>query len=147
MLHNRLQGSFVSKNVMNLFRLNLGDSEMSLLSEVIIFVPTSNTRDKSKLKKELETLGRILYYDYSGILEMKKTSLEYTFNPRNKDPTVEIYMSSLEEKLMKTKILKNDTIIQKYNNLTSKERVALCDLENDKKIVIKGVVKGSAVVA
>ena len=34
----------------------------------------------------------------------------------------------------------------KYNNLTSKKRQALCDLKDDKNIVIKGADKGSAVV-
>ena len=62
-------------------------------------------------------------------------------NPRNKDEAIEVYMSSLEEKLMKTEIPKD-----KYNNLTSKERQALYNLKNDKNIVIKGADKGSAVV-
>ena len=64
-----------------------------------------------------------------------------TFNPRNKDAAIEIYMSSLEEKLMKIEIPKD-----KFNNLTSKERKALYDLKNDKNIIIKGADKGSAVV-
>ena len=64
-----------------------------------------------------------------------------TSNPRNKDAAIEVYMSSLEEKLMKTEISKD-----KYNNLTSKERQALYDLKNDKNIVIKGADKRSAVV-
>ena len=34
----------------------------------------------------------------------------------------------------------------KYNNLTSKDRQALCDLKSDKNIVIKGTHKGSAAV-
>ena len=42
-----------------------------------------------------------------------------TFSPRNKDAAIEIYMTSLEEKLMKIEIPKD-----KYNNLTSKERQA-----------------------
>ena len=50
-------------------------------------------------------------------------------------------MSSLEEKLMKTDIPKN-----KYNNLTSKERQALYDLNNNKNIVFKGANKESVVV-
>ena len=33
MLHNGLQGSFASKNVVSLSRQNLTDSEISLLSE------------------------------------------------------------------------------------------------------------------
>ena len=50
-------------------------------------------------------------------------------------------MSSLEEKLMKIDIPKN-----KYNNLTSKERQALYDLNNNKNIVFKGANKESVVV-
>ena len=53
---------------------------------------------------------------------------------------IEVYMSSLEEKLMKIEIPED-----KYNNLTSKERQALYDLKNDESIVIKGADKGSAV--
>ena len=64
-----------------------------------------------------------------------------TFNPRDKDTVIEVYMNSLEEKLMKIEIPKD-----KYNNLTSKERQALHDLKNDKNIVIKGADKGSEVV-
>ena len=64
-----------------------------------------------------------------------------SFNPRNKDAAIEIYMSSLEVKLMKFEIPKD-----KYNNLTSKERQVLYDLKNDKNNVIKGADKGSVVV-
>ena len=60
MLDNILQGNFVSKNVVNLSRLNLTDSEISLLSKGLNFVRTSNRIDKAKLKTELEALGRIL---------------------------------------------------------------------------------------
>ena len=60
MLDNILQGNFVSKNVVNLSRLNLTDSEISLLSKGLNFVRTSNSIDKAKLKTELEALGRIL---------------------------------------------------------------------------------------
>ena len=59
-----------------------------------------------------------------------------TFNPRNKDAAIEIYLSSLEEKLMSIEIPKD-----KYNNLTREERGALFDLKNDKTIVIKGADK------
>ena len=60
MSRNRLQGNFVSKNVVNLSRRNLTDSEISLLSKGLNFIPTSNTKDKAKLKTELEALGRKL---------------------------------------------------------------------------------------
>ena len=46
MLDNRLQGNFVSKNVVNLSRGNLVGS---LFSKELNFVPTSNTIDKAKL--------------------------------------------------------------------------------------------------
>ena len=65
----------------------------------------------------------------------------HTFNPRNKDAAIEIYLSSLEEKPMSIEIPKG-----KYNNLTPEERGALFDLKNGKTIVIKGADKGSAVV-
>ena len=64
-----------------------------------------------------------------------------TFNPRNKDAAIEIYFSSLEEKLMNIEIPQN-----KYNNLTKEERSALYNLKNDKNIVLKSADKGSAVV-
>ena len=60
MLNNRLQGNFVSKNVVNLSKQNLTDSEISLLPKGLNFVPTSNTIDKAKLKTEIEALGRVL---------------------------------------------------------------------------------------
>ena len=60
---------------------------------------------------------------------------------RNKGAAIEIYLSSLEEKLMSTEIPKD-----KYNNLTRQERGLLFDLKNDKTMVIKGTDKGSAVV-
>ena len=60
---------------------------------------------------------------------------------RNKDAAIELYLSSLEEKLMKVEVPKD-----KFNNLTNSERKALYDLKNDKSIVIKSADKGSAVV-
>ena len=63
------------------------------------------------------------------------------FNPRNKDVVKELYLSSLEEKLMKVEVPKGE-----FSNLTKSERKALYDLKNDKSIVIKSADKGSAVV-
>ena len=146
MLDNRLQGNFVSNNVVNLSRRSLTDSEMSLLSKGLNFIPTSNTIDKAKLKTELEAFGRILRLKWHFRNEANEFHLDQfkpksSLNPRNKDSAIEIYISSLEEKLIKLEIPKD-----KYNNLTSKERQALYYLKNDKKIVIKGADKGSAVV-
>ena len=146
MLDFRLQGNFVSENVVNLSKRNVTDSEISLLSKGLNFVPTSNTIDKAKLKRKLEALGRMLRLKWHFRNEEKDFDLgkfkpKSTYNPRNKDAAIEIYTSSLEEKLKKIEILKN-----KFNNLTSKERKALYDLKNDKNIIIKGADKGSAVV-
>ena len=71
----------------------------------------------------------------------KRFKPKSTFNPRDKDAAIEIYPSSLEEKLMNIEILQN-----KYNNLTIEEQRALYDLKNDKNVVIKCADKGSAVV-
>ena len=60
MLNNRLQSNFVSKNVVNLSRLNFTNFEISLLSKRLSFVWGSNKIDKAKIKTELEALGRIL---------------------------------------------------------------------------------------
>ena len=90
----------MSKNVVNLSRRNLTDSKIYLLLKGLNF--------KAKLKMELEALGRILRLKWY----FKPKS---RFNPSNKDAAIEIYMSSLEEKLMKLEIPKD-----KYNNLTSK---------------------------
>ena len=143
MLNNRSQGNFVSKNVMNLSKRNLTDFEICLLSKEHNFVPTSTTIDKSQLKMELDALGRVLRLKWHSRNEEKEFDLKpkSTFNPRNKDAAIKVYMSSFEEKLMKIEIT-----MDKYKNLTSKERQALYGFKNDKNIVIKDADKGSAVV-
>ena len=95
---------------------------------------------------ELEALGRILqlkwhFRNEENEFDLDQFKLKSSFNPHNKDAAIEIYMSSLEEELMKLEIPKG-----KYNNLTCKERQALHNLKNNNNIVIKGADKGSAVV-
>ena len=55
---NRLEGKFVSKNVINLSRRNLSSAEISLLSKGLKFVPRADKVDQAKLKRELEEYGR-----------------------------------------------------------------------------------------
>ena len=62
-------------------------------------------------------------------------------NPRNKDADIEVYFSSLKEKLKKVEVPKD-----KFKNLTNSERKALYDLKNDENIEIKGADKNAAVV-
>ena len=54
------------------------------------------------------------------------------FSLCNKDAAIELYLSSLEGKLIEVEVPKD-----KFNNLTNSERKALCDFKNDKSIVIK----------
>ena len=61
-------------------------------------------------------------------------------NPRNKDAATELYLNSLEEKLMKAEVPKD-----KFNNLTNSKEKALYDLKNDKNILIKSADKASAI--
>ena len=49
-----------------------------------------------------------------------------TFNPRNKDTDIEIYLSSLKENHLKLEVPKD-----KFNNVTKGERDALYDLKNE----------------
>ena len=57
---NRLEGKFVSKNVINLSQRQLTNSENSLFSKLLKFLPTPNRIDKTKLKQQLEGFGRKL---------------------------------------------------------------------------------------
>ena len=54
----RLEGKFVSKNVVNLSKRQL--DEISLLSKGSKFIPTPSSINKAKLKENLEVLGRKL---------------------------------------------------------------------------------------
>ena len=146
LLENRLKGNFVSKNVVNLSKQNLDDADISLLPKELNFVPTCNNIDKAKLKMELEAFVRLLRLKWHFRNENKDIHRDMfkpksKFNPRNKGVAIELYLSSLEEKLMKVEVRKD-----KFNNLTNIERKALYDLKNDKSIVIKGADIGSAVV-
>ena len=64
----RLEGKFVSKTAINWSRRNLSQSEISLLSKGLKFVPSANKIDRAKLKRELEENGRKLRQ--CGILGM-----------------------------------------------------------------------------
>ena len=146
LLENGLKGNFVSKNVVNLSKRKLSDAEISLLSKGLNVVPRCNNIDTAKLKIELVSFGRMLRLKWHFRNENKDIHRDMfkpksKFNPRNKDAAIELYLSSLEEKLMKVEVPKD-----KFNNLTKSERKALYDLKNDKSIVIKSADKGSAVV-
>ena len=143
-LNGTLKAKFVSKYVVNLSKRKSSKSEILLLSKGLKFIPTSNTIDKSKLKIKLEAFGKMLRFKWffrDDEIEFNPHMFKPKFTLRNKDAAIEIYLSSLEEKLMSTEIPKN-----KYNNLTRKEPEDLFALKNCKTIIIKGADMGPAVV-
>ena len=114
-----------SKNVVNLFERKVTKAEIWLLSKQLKYVLTSNHIKKGKLKKELEAYGRMLCLKWNVWTDEKdfdryKFRPKLTFYPRRKDATIEIYLSSLEKKLMNIEIPEN-----KYNNLTREEQSLL----------------------
>ena len=143
---NRLEGKFVSKNVINLSRRNLSSAEISLLSKGLKFVPTANKIDQAKLKRELEEYGRklrLMWHFRNDERPFCKDRFKpkSTFNPRNKDAVIETYLSCLEERLLDIEIPS-----KRFNNLTKDERNAMYSLKDDKSIIIKGADKGAAVI-
>ena len=145
LVDGRYEGKFVSPNVINLSKRNLSKDEISLLSKGLKFVPTPRHINKAKIKEELEIFGRKLRLmwhfrnderEFTTNLFKKKSK----FNPRNKDPVIEIYLSRLEDEIMSLQ----DNL--RYNNLTKGERNAMFALRDDTSIIIKEADKGSGVV-
>ena len=98
-LNGKIKGKFISKNVVNLSKRKLAQAEISLLSKALKFVPTSNHINKAKLKMEIEAYGRMLrlkwhFRNDEKKFDRNKFKLKSTFNRRNKDAAIEIYLSS-----------------------------------------------------
>ena len=89
---------------------------------VIKLCPTCNNIDKAKLKMEPEAFSRMLrlkchFPNENKDLHRDMFKTKSKFNPGNKVAPIELYLSSLEEKLMKVEVPKD-----KFNNLTNSER-------------------------
>ena len=143
---NRLEGKFVSKNVVNLSNRILSPAEISLLSKGLKFIPTPSSINKAKIKENLEVFGRKLrlkwhFKDKDNFSPLDPFVEKSKFSPKG-DAMIEVYMSCLEEKILNMA----DNFKPSYNNLTREERTALNDLRDDYSIVIKEADKGSAVV-
>ena len=54
----RMEGKFVSKNVLNLSNRVLTESEIKILDKGLNFIPTPEKFDRYQIKKDLERLGR-----------------------------------------------------------------------------------------
>ena len=119
LLENRWQDRFVSNNVVNLSKRNLNDVDISLLSK--------------GLKMELEVFGKMLCLKWHFRDENKDIHRD-KFNPKskvnlcNKGGAIELYLSSLEKKLMTVEGPKG-----KFSKLTNSECKALYDLKMIKK--------------
>ena len=107
----------LSENVINLSQRDLSENEISLLSKGLNVMPTCNKVDVGRLKLELKQFGRMLPLNKRDA-PINPFKTKSTFNPRNKDAAIEIYLSSLEEKLLKIEVPKD-----KFNNLTKGGRV------------------------
>ena len=95
---------------------------------------------------ELEAFGRMLCLKWHFRNENKDIHRDMfkpksKVNPRNKDADIELYLSSLKEKLIKVEGPKD-----KFNNLTNSERKALYDLKNDENFEIKSTDKSATAV-
>ena len=102
--------------------------------------------DVARLKVELEQFSRMLrlkwrFRNDKIDIPIDPLKTKSAFNSRNRNAAIKIYLSSLEVKLLKIEVPKD-----KFNNLTKGEWDALDNLKNDKNFVIKGAVKGWAVV-
>ena len=142
---DRLEGNFVSQNVVNLSNRVLTEAEISVLSKGLKFCPTPKEIDRAKIKEDLERFGRRLrlkwYYrneeEYFSTNPFRKKS---NFNPKN-DVAIEIYLSTIEHQ-----ILDIQEEGQNFSNLSKEENLALKSLQNDPNIIIKSADKGSGVV-
>ena len=104
MCDGQLKGKILIENVINLSKRDLSENEISLLSKGLNFIPTCNKVDVARLKLELEQFGRMLrlkwhFRDDKRDIPINPFKTKSTFNPRNKDATIEMYLSRLEEKL------------------------------------------------
>ena len=62
-----------------------------------------------------------------------------TFNPRNKDTTIDTYLSCLEARLLDIEIPS-----KRFNNLTKDEENAMYSVKDDQSIIIICAEKGTA---
>ena len=72
-------------------------------------MPSANKIDRAKLKRELEEYGRKLrlmwhFRNDERTFAAEKFRPKSSFNRRNKDATIETYLSCLEERLLDIEI-------------------------------------------
>ena len=143
---DRISGQFVNDKVINLSNRALSDSEISVLTKGLKFVATPKELDYSQIKIDLENFDRRLrlkwhFRESEEFSEYPVFRPKSKFNPRNKDIAIEVYLSKLEEEIMKVTANGNN-----FSNISREERAALNDLRSDRSILIKEADKASGVV-
>ena len=79
------------------------------MSKGLNFLSTCNKIYKAKVKMELEAFGRMQCLKWHFLNENKDIHRQMSkVNPRNKDADIELYLSSLKEKLMKVEVSNSD---------------------------------------
>ena len=73
-----------------------------------------------------------LFWNNEGTFITNKFRSKFSFNPRNKDAIIEIYLSCLEERLLDMEIP-----YKRYNSHATDERDTLYNLNDDLSIFIK----------
>ena len=131
--NGRLQGVYVSDNILNLSKRDLSEAEISLLSKGLKFVPTPRYVDQAALKTDLENFGRKLrlawhFRNENSNFTANPFKSKSNFNPKNKDVAIEMYLSKLEQEIL------NINTKLKYHNVTLEERRAIDSLRNDTSI-------------
>ena len=144
--NGRICGRFENDKVINLSKRALSEAEVSVLSKGLKFVSTPKELDYSQIKIDLENFGRRLrlkwwFKDEEDFSEIPVFRPRSKFNPRHKDVAIEVYLSKIEDEIMKL-----SAVGKNLSNLTREEISALNGLKSDRTIVIKEADKGSGVV-
>ncbi|CAB4028918.1 Hypothetical predicted protein, partial [Paramuricea clavata] len=146
--NDRLVGHFISENVFNLSHKVLNETEISVLSKGLQFVPTTFKIDEEDLRKDFNEFTRRMRNkwhfrdnvtaDFSEIPAFRPKS---TWTPPKGCPSLELFLSQIEKELF-------ECVPQKLwkHNLSKIEWLALKTLTEDNSIIIKPADKGSCVV-
>ena len=87
-----------------MYRQNLTSNRISLLSKDLKFIPTPRGIIKALIEEELEAYDRkliLMWHFHNDEREFSYYALKKKskFDPKRKDATIELYLSSLEEEI------------------------------------------------
>ena len=136
--NSRIEGKFVSDNVINLSKKILIEVQVKVLSKGLKFCPTPKEIDMAKIKEDLENFGRRLRLKWFFRNEEEGFSTNPFKKKSNFNPKQDVV---IEQQIMDIQEAGNN-----YSNLSKEEQDALKSLQNDTEIIIKSADKGSGVV-